>query len=278
MWQSSNPVLNNNDAFSQYYGKDMYASQNAVTKSNVTTLAGVINKTAILVGIAATAGAVGYSIVATNFSILMISSLAAFVLSLGGFFILRGKPQAAPVIAPLYAIAEGLFLGALTGVIETILAQQGLKVVGGVALQAFIVTIATTISMLALYRAGIVRANNTVKAIVCVGGGAVAICYLISWPLALIFGLDLPLISFGAAMNSSGAMGLLGLGINVLILGIAALTLVMDFAMVEEKVEQEQPKYMEWYCGFALLITLAWIYYEALKLVVRLAVLFGNRD
>jgi len=35
---------------------------------------------------------------------------------------------------------------------------------------------------------------------------------------------------------------------------------------------------MEWYCGFALLVTLAWIYYEAVKLVVRLAVLFGNRD
>jgi uncharacterized YccA/Bax inhibitor family protein len=278
MWKSSNPVLNSNDAFSQYYGKDMFATRDAQVKANVTTLAGVINKTAILVAIAATAGAIGYSVVATNASILFISNIAAFVISLGAFFILRGKPQAAPVIAPIYAIAEGLFLGALTGLIEHILAQKGLKVVGGVALQAFIITIGTTISMLALYRAGIIRANNTVKSIVYVGGGAVMICYLLSWPLALIFGMDLPLVSFGAALTDSGAMGLLGLGINVLILGIAALTLVMDFAMIEEKVEQEQPKYMEWYCGFALLVTLAWIYYEAVKLVVRLAVLFGNRD
>lgn len=278
MWKSSNPILNSNDAFSEYYGKNMFAAGEMPAKANVATISGVINKTAILVGIAATAGAVGFYFVTANVSLLFMSNIAAFVISLGAFFILRGKPQAAPVVAPIYAIAQGLFLGALTGLVEYILAQQGLKVVGGVALQAFIITIGTTISMLALYRAGIIRANNTVKAIVYVGGGAVMICYLLSWPLALIFGLDLPLVSFGAAMRSSGAMGLLGLGINVLILGIAALTLVMDFAMVEEKVEQEQPKYMEWYCGYALLVTLAWIYYEALKLVVRLAVLFGNRD
>ena len=273
MWRTSNPILNNNDTFGQVYGKDMFA-----TKANVMTIEGVIHKTAILVGIATAAGALGYSIVATNTSILLISSLAAFVLSLGGFFILRGKPQASPIIAPLYAIAEGLFLGALTGLIESMLAQRGLTVVGGVALQAFIITIATTISMLALYRAGIVRANNTVKAIVCVGGGAIFLVYLISLPLALLFGISLPLVSFASAFNDTGAMGLLGLGINLVILGIASLTLVMDFAMVEEKAQQSQPKYMEWYCGFALLVTLAWIYYEAVKLVVRLAVLFGNRD
>lgn len=274
MWQSSNPVLNSNDSFNQVYGKNMFAAERA----NVTTIPGVVNKTAILTAIAVGAGAVGYSIVLTNFSILLISSLASFVLCMGGFFILRGRPQAAPVIAPIYAIAQGLFLGALTGLIEHILAQQGLKVVGGVALQAFIITVSALVSMLALYRAGVIRATNTVKAIVCVGGGAVFLCYVLSWPLALLFGLDLPLIGFGAAMRDSGAMGLLGLGINVVVLGIASLALVMDFALVEEKVDQGAPRYMEWYCGFALLVSLAWIYYEAVKLVVRLAALFGNRD
>ncbi|MEE9129848.1 MAG: Bax inhibitor-1/YccA family protein [Phycisphaerales bacterium] len=38
------------------------------------------------------------------------------------------------------------------------------------------------------------------------------------------------------------------------------------------------PKQMEWYCGFALLVSLAWSYYEAVKLAFRLAILLGNRD
>ena len=53
MWQSSNPVLNNNSsAFDEYYGKKMYAEQ-----ASVTTVQGVVNKTAIHISIALAAGA-----------------------------------------------------------------------------------------------------------------------------------------------------------------------------------------------------------------------------
>ena len=65
---------------------------------------------------------------------------------------------------------------------------------------------------------------------------------------------------------------------NVFILGIASLWLIIDFGMVEEKVVAAAPKHMEWYLGFALLVTLAWIYYEAVKLAFRLAILLGNRN
>ena len=54
MWNSSNPILNRDDTFSQVYGREMFA-----TKPNVTTLPGVVNKTAILVGIAVVSGAIG---------------------------------------------------------------------------------------------------------------------------------------------------------------------------------------------------------------------------
>ena len=71
---------------------------------------------------------------------------------------------------------------------------------------------------------------------------------------------------------------MIGLGINVLILGGASMWLIIDFKLIEDRVAAGGPKYMEWYCGFALLVTLAWIYYEAVKLAFRVAILLGNRD
>jgi len=105
----------------------------------------------------------------------------------------------------------------------------------------------------------------------------IMLCYLISWPLALLFHLSLPLISMSAALNDYGGVGLIGLGLNFVILIVAACWLINDFALIEEKISSDSPKYMEWYCGFALLVSLAWIYYESLKLVVRLASLLGSR-
>ncbi|MHC4903968.1 MAG: Bax inhibitor-1/YccA family membrane protein, partial [Planctomycetota bacterium] len=71
---------------------------------------------------------------------------------------------------------------------------------------------------------------------------------------------------------------LIGLGINVFILGVASMWLIIDFKLIEDRVAEGGPKYMEWYCGFALLVTLAWIYFEAVKLAFRIAILLGNRD
>ena len=71
-------------------------------------------------------------------------------------------------------------------------------------------------------------------------------------------------------------MGFLGLGLNLLILGVASLFLIIDFGTVEKNVEAGVPKFMEWYCGFALLVTLAWIYFESVKLVLRVTVLFRD--
>ena len=52
--------------------------------------------------------------------------------------------------------------------------------------------------------------------------------------------------------------------------------LIFDFKLIEDKVKAGAPKHMEWFCGFALLVTLAWIYLESVKLVLRVASLFGR--
>ena len=51
---------------------------------------------------------------------------------------------------------------------------------------------------------------------------------------------------------------------------IAALNLILDFDFIERGAEAGAPKYMEWYGGFALLVTLVWLYLEILRLLSKL--------
>ncbi|HVP73909.1 MAG TPA: Bax inhibitor-1/YccA family protein [Phycisphaerales bacterium] len=269
MWNSTNPALANDDAFNQFYGKAMFKEQ-----SNVATLQGVVNKTAILATIAIAAGVGGYALVSQYASFMWISWITCLVVTLGIYFVIHGKPQTAVFLGPVYAVVEGGFLGALTGVAEYMLAAQGAKVPGGVALQAFIITGSALAGMLTLYSTGILRPTETFKRIIYTATAAICITYAISFVLWLV-GVKLPFMS----VFSSGATGpaLIGLGINLFVLGIASLWLIIDFGMIEQRLRNESPKYMEWYCGFALLVTLAWIYYEAVKMVIRVASLLNRR-
>ncbi len=283
MFQSSNPALGAADdaAFQEFYGD--IASSRATTA----TLRGVVNKTAILVLIAATAGAGGYTLVASMPSITWISAIAAFVIVLGLGFMMRGNPKIAPIVSPIYAVVEGVFLGSLTGLLDSVLA--GMSVMEGsvaagaaagktvsLAMPAFLITISVMVAMLGLYAARIIRPTERFRAVVGTLTAGIMITYALMFVLSLV-GLQMPFLSLGSAF-AGGWTALIGIGLNLLILGVAALVLILDFERVEKIVDSGAPKYMEWYAGFALLVTLAWIYYEAVKLVFRLYLLFGSRD
>ena len=269
--QSSNPALTTNNANPYAYDSEV----SAPVQTNVTTLSGVVNKTALLIGIACAGGAAGYMLVQKFPALMWISAIAAFIIVLGFSFFLIKKPKLAAVVGPIYAVVEGFFLGAVTCLADQILAAKGLSALGGVGVQAFIITMAVVLAMLGLYKARIIRPTEKFKAIICTLTAGIMIAYLATFALSF-FGIKMPLISFAAAAQDTGMMGLLGLGINLFILLIASLFLVIDFGEIEKHVAAQSPKYMEWYLAFALLITLAWIYYEAVKLVLRISVLLGR--
>jgi len=269
-WQSSNPVLANDDAFERYYGKSAVEAQ-----PKVATIQGVVNKTMLLVLIAVASGGAGYALLPTTPSIMWISAIAAFVICLGFGFLLAGKPQLSAVMAPIYAVAEGVFLGALTASLESVLASMDKAPPGGLALQAFIITIAMTLSMLGLYSARIIKPTKTFQAVITTLVAGIMVSYLAMFVLSL-FGTQLPFLSLGSALQG-GTPAWIGLGLNAFILIVASLTLILDFKLVEDRVGAGSPKYMEWYCGFALLVTIAWIYYEAVKMAFRVAALM-RRD
>jgi uncharacterized YccA/Bax inhibitor family protein len=62
----------------------------------------------------------------------------------------------------------------------------------------------------------------------------------------------------------------LGFIISLIVVGIAALNLAIDFDVIESGVAYGAPRYMEWYAGFSLLVTLVWLYIEILRLLTRL--------
>ncbi len=271
MWESSNPALRNEDTFRQFYGR-------MAERADTATLQGVVNKTAILTGIAVVAGAGGYWAIGTvtAMPIVWLSCLASMAVCFGAYFLLRGNAAHARWLAPVYAVTEGVFLGALTGGLDRALAGMQIAVTGGVALQAFIITASILVAMLALYSLRLLRPTQLLVSVVKVATLGIMITYGMSW-VAWLLGVDLPLIGLSSAFGG-GWQPLVGIGINVLILGVASLWLIIDFKTVEDLVSEGGPRVMEWYGGFVLLVSLAWVYYEAVKLVFRLAVLFNSRD
>jgi uncharacterized YccA/Bax inhibitor family protein len=172
------------------------------------------------------------------------------------------KPKWAPFLAPAYGILEGLFIGAISVIINEAMKESYPNIV----IQAVGLTFGVAISMFLLFNFRIIKATNKFKSIVLSATLGIAIFYGISLLLRL-FGVQMDFMSFG---NNS----LLGIGISLFVVAIAALNLILDFDMIEQGAEQGAPKYMEWYGAFGLMVTIIWLYIEILKLLSR----FAKRD
>ncbi len=175
--------------------------------------------------------------------------IAGLVLALVTVF----KPVWSGITAPLYALAEGLALGGISAYFE--LRFQG------IVLQAVGLTIGVLAVMLVAYRAGWIRVTDKFRMGVVGATGAVVLLYLVD--IGLNAFTSIPGIGF---IHSSGA---LGIGFSLLVVGLAALNLVLDFDMIDQASSQGAPKYMEWYGAFALMVTLVWLYLEILRLLSK---------
>jgi uncharacterized YccA/Bax inhibitor family protein len=86
----------------------------------------------------------------------------------------------------------------------------------------------------------------------------------------LVYLVDMLLNLFGYGVPYIHQSGPIGIGISLVIVGIAAFNFLVDFAVIEEAVSNGSPRYMEWYCAMALLVTLVWLYLEILRLLSKL--------
>lgn len=174
-------------------------------------------------------------------------TIAAFVVALVAAF----KKPWAPILAPLYAILEGLVLGAVSVLFEF---QYP-----GIVMHAVMGTMGTFFALLMAYKSGMIKATENFKLGVVAATGGICIVYLVDIGLSF-FGKSVPLI------HESSTTGIL-FSVGVVI--IAALNLVLDFDFIEKGAEQGSAKYMEWYAAFGLLVTLVWLYLEILRLLAK---------
>lgn len=184
--------------------------------------------------------------------------------AIGGFIIamiISFNPKTAQYIAPVYAVLEGLFLGAISATFNSAFAESA----PGIIMNATLLTILTTLSMLLLYRTRLIKVNGKFTRIMTIAISAIVFYYVISIILSL-FGVNLTML------HDSGP---LSIGISIVIVAVAAFSLLIDFNFIEKASQAGAPKYMEWYGAFALMVTIIWLYLEILKLLAKFA---GNRN
>ena len=157
------------------------------------------------------------------------------------------------MLAPVYAIAEGLLLGGISAGFE---ARYP-----GIVVQAVGCTFGTLCCLLLAYQSGMIRATENFKLGIVAATGGIALLYLVTF-LAGLFGFSL--------FSSLYGSGLVGVGFSVVVVAIAALNLVLDFDFIEQAADRGAPKYLEWYGAFALMVTLVWLYLEILRLLAKL--------
>lgn len=235
--ETSNPLLKKEGAFSASWAA-----------SEPMSLQGVINKSGLLLLMCMGAAAFGWTHPALRGPFLLIGMIGGLIACLVGTF----KPATAPIAAPVYALLEGLALGCLSQVIE--------HAYPGIVLNAMLLTFGVLGLMLVLYTTRTIVVTDRLVKGVLIATGAVMLVYLVDMVLNL-FGFRVPFI------HDSGP---LGIGISLVIVGIAAFNLLVDFAVIEQEVRRGSPKFMEWYCGMALLVTLVWLYLELLRLLAKL--------
>lgn len=185
----------------------------------------------------------------------IIGALGGFVLAMVVIFTSRKKIRPGLIFA--YAAFEGLFVGGISAFFDSLYP--------GIVIQATLATLSVVGVTLALFASGKVRASKKATKV-----------FMIAMVGYLVFSLiNVGLMIFGAPI-AGGAFGLLsqrvfgiplGLIIGVLVVIMAAYSLVLDFDNVQQGVRNGAPRQFAWLGAFGIMVTVVWLYVEILRIL-----------
>jgi uncharacterized YccA/Bax inhibitor family protein len=219
------------------------------------SVGGVVSATGVLFVLLLATGAYGWSLVdpaPEGFAEFPTWTLFAILVGFGAVIGAMLKPHLAKFLAPVYALAEGIFLGAISHAYE--------NEWNGIVTQAVLITAVVFATMLFLYATRIIKVTERMRRVIISATIAVGVFYLFSFLLS-IFGVGMPLI---------WDAGPLGIAFSFAMVGLAAFNLVVDFDLVDRGVQGGLPKQMEWVCALGLMVTIVWLYLEMLRLLSKL--------
>jgi len=238
MMRSGNPALKG----------EVFTAVRAKSASDVMTIQGTTNKSLILLGLAMLTAYWAWVNPQASAPLLFPAVIGGFIVAIATVF----KKEWSPITAPLYAVLEGVVLGAISLVFE--------KTYPGIVMQAIGLTFGVLFSLLLAYKSRLIKVTENFKLGVFAATGGIALFYLVSMVASL----------FGARFSIIFGNGLFAIGFSVFVVVIAAMNLVMDFDFIEKGAEAGAAKYMEWYGAFGLMVTLVWLYLEILRLLAKL--------
>lgn len=243
--ESSNPILNNK----------VFSNATVVGGAPTMTVQGTVNKTLILLAILCVTATWSWSKVGdpTMTGFLGVAFMGSMIAGLICALVTSFKPNWSPVSAPLYAAFEGVFLGILSAYFEVKYPGIVMKSVG--------LTFAVLLAMLMGYKAGFLQATPGLRKGMMIAMGGLMIFYVVVM-IAGFFHIAPP-----AFINGGGP---LGIAFSLFVVGLASMCLVLDFDLIERGAKEGMEKHMEWYGGFALMVTLIWLYMEILRLMSKL--------
>ncbi|MBN9157343.1 Bax inhibitor-1/YccA family protein [Microbacterium sp.] len=190
-----------------------------------------------------------------------VGALGGFVLAMVISFTSRKKVRPALIFA--YAAFEGLFIGGISAFFEVMWP--------GIVLQATLATAAVVAVTLALFASGKVRASAKMTKIVMIAMLGYLLFSLLNVVL-MVFNVLPANQMFG--LYSAKVAGIpIGLIIGVLVVFLAAYSLVMDFDQIQQGVRNGAPRQYGWLGGFGIMVTVVWLYVEILRMI---AIARGN--
>ena len=217
------------------------------------TLDDVVMKTLGLFSIVVVVGAATWYTVAGNLNLSLPLMLAGMFGSLAiGLAIAFKKTISVPLIV-LYAVLEGVLVGAISVVFE---ARWP-----GLVSTAVIATVCTFAGMFLGWKFGLIKVTDRSRRIF----GMAIVGYL-------LFGLVNVVAAFmgvGSGFGFGGT-GPMGIAISVLGVGLASYSLAIDFDSVDRAVKAQMPEKYSWLLAHGLIVTLVWLYLEILRLLARM--------
>lgn len=215
------------------------------------TIGGTTIKTLFFLILTFGAGYFGWqAAAAANASMALVGVLS--IVALIAAVVTAFNPKFAAIGGSIYALAQGYVLGAISQIYNVQF--------DGIVLQAVGLTGAIFFVSLWFFQAGLIKVTNKFRIGVIIATLGIALFYLITWISSFFTGTNI-------AMADGGTWGIV---FSLVVVFVATLNLFLDFDMIQTMEKRGAPKQFEWYGAFALIVTIIWLYIEALRLLGRL--------
>lgn len=244
--------------YTQQYGQQPYGQPyaqqpipSAPQHVDRMTVDDVITKTAITMGlmmlVAVAAGK--FLPLQLLLPVSIVAGLVSFIVPI----IAAVRRRIGPVLAIVFALVEGVFIGGFSMLFE--------MYYPGIIVQAVLGTFVAGAITLGAFKFGGFRLSSKARKIVMLSMIGVVVASLLSFGLSF-FGINLGL--YAGVTGNVGMLAWLFAGLGVV---LAVLSLVDDFQSIEQGIAMGAPATESWRAAFGLTVTMVWLYTNLLRIL-----------